>query len=83
MDDNDMVAAIAEVTEVWEAPQPDWEALASSENVGSTWFMRDSWRLRSSLPPSSPSQEERVIGHSTTGSGNLDELGGCSRPCQV
>ena len=30
----------AEVTEVCEEPQPDWEALASSENVGSTWFMR-------------------------------------------
>ena len=35
-----MVAAQAEVTEVCEEPQRDWEAMASSENVGSTWFMR-------------------------------------------
>ena len=35
-----MVAAIAEVTEVYEEPQPDWEALASSQNAGSTWLMR-------------------------------------------
>ena len=35
-----MVAATAEVTEVCEEPQPDWDALASSENVRSTRFMR-------------------------------------------
>ena len=40
VDDSDMVAAIAEVTEVREEPQPDWEALTSSDNVGLTWFMR-------------------------------------------
>ena len=40
VDDSGMVAAKAEVTEVCEEPQPGWEALASSENVGSTWFMR-------------------------------------------
>ena len=40
VDDNGMLAGPAEVTEVCEEPQPDWEALASNENVGSTWFMR-------------------------------------------
>ena len=40
VDDSGVVAALAEVTEVCEEPQPDWEALASSENVGSTWFIR-------------------------------------------
>ena len=40
VDDSGMVAAQAEVTEVCEEPQRDWEAMASSENVGSTWFMR-------------------------------------------
>ena len=39
VDDKDMVAAIAEVTEVCEEPQTDWEALASRENIGSTRFM--------------------------------------------
>ena len=156
VDDSGMVAALAEVTEVCEEPQPHWEALASSENVGSTWFMRrhgawmvhlghlrehrvyeeldlpqgvkplsirwvdkddyhtakarltargyeqeltgqenfysatpqpatlrlllvvgpgfgtgcGSWRLCSSFPPSSPSREERGMGHTTTGSGS-------------
>ena len=40
VDDSGMVAALAEVTEMCEEPQPDWEALASSDNVGSTWFIR-------------------------------------------
>ena len=40
VDDSGMVAAQAGVTELCEEPQPDWEAVASSENVGSTWFMR-------------------------------------------
>ena len=40
MDDSGMVAALAEVTEVCEEPQPDWETLAPSENVGSTWLIR-------------------------------------------
>ena len=39
-DDDNMVATIAEITEVCEEQQPDWESLASSENVGSTWSMR-------------------------------------------
>ena len=39
-DDAHMWATIAEITEVCEEPQPDWESLASSENVGSTCSMR-------------------------------------------
>ena len=39
-DDDNMEATIAEITEVCEEPQPDWESLASSENVGSTWSTR-------------------------------------------
>ena len=39
-DDDGMIATIAEITEVCEEPQPDWESMASSENVGSTWSMR-------------------------------------------
>ena len=39
-DDDNVVATIAEITEVCEEPQPDWESLASSENVGSTWSVR-------------------------------------------
>ena len=39
-DDDNMTATIAEITEVCEEPQPDWESMASSENVGSTWSMR-------------------------------------------
>ena len=35
-----MIATIAEITEVCEEPQPDWESMASSENVGSTWSRR-------------------------------------------
>ena len=35
-----MVAAIAEVTEVFEGPQVDWKTVASSDHAGSTWFMR-------------------------------------------
>ena len=35
-----MVAAIAEVTEVCDNPQLDWETVASSDHVGSTWFLR-------------------------------------------
>ena len=33
-------ASIAEITEVCEEPQPDWESLAFGENVGSAWSMR-------------------------------------------
>ena len=44
VDDSDMVAAMGEVTEVCEEPQPDWEALASRKNVGSTWFIAPAWR---------------------------------------
>ena len=33
-------AAIAEGTEVCEEPQLDWKTVASSDHVGSTWFMR-------------------------------------------
>ena len=35
-----MIATTTETTEVSEEPQPDWESMASSENVGSTWSMR-------------------------------------------
>ena len=35
-----MFAAVAEVTGVCEERQPDWGALASSENADSTWLMR-------------------------------------------
>ena len=40
MDDLNMVAAIAEVTEVCDNPQLDWETVVSSDHVGSTWYMR-------------------------------------------
>ena len=35
-----MVAGIADVTEVCEEPQLDWKTVASSDHVGSMWFMR-------------------------------------------
>ena len=40
MDGLSMVAAIAEVTEFGEEPQPAWKTLATSDHAGSTWGMR-------------------------------------------
>ena len=40
IDDFNVVPAIAQVTQVCEEAQLDWKTVASSDHVGTTWFMR-------------------------------------------